>query len=94
MLASEVLATALIVLYPVELAVEFRIEHEDVAGILHYLLQARTRAWEVILCRKDCSSQNFPPCKHCRWETRFVFLPSRVRVINLAVQRKPHVSGC
>ena len=41
------LATVPIVLYLVELAVEFRIEQEDVASILHY---ARTHAWKVILC--------------------------------------------
>ena len=30
-------------------------EQEVVASILHYLLQAKTRTWKVILCRKDCS---------------------------------------
>ena len=59
MLASEVLTTAPIVLYPVELAVELRIEQKDVAGILDHLLQARTRASKVILCRQDCSCTAF-----------------------------------
>ena len=43
MLASEVLATAPIVLYSAELSVELRIEQGDVTGILYYLLQARAR---------------------------------------------------
>ena len=91
MLASEVLATAPIVLYPVELAVEFRIEQEGVASILHYLLQARTRAWKVILCRKDFNCTPFAALQTL-WIGNTFCLPTGVQDINLAVKRKPYIS--
>ena len=92
MLANEVLANATIVLYPVELAVEFRIEREDVASILHYLLQARTHASKVVQCRRDCSCTAFAALQTLWIGNRFC-LPTGVRVINLAVKRKPYASG-
>ena len=49
-LESKVVATAPIVLYPVELIVGLWIEQDDVGYILHYLLQAKARALEVVLC--------------------------------------------
>ena len=41
-------ATAPIVLYSAELAVELGVEQEDVASILYYLLQARARGGESV----------------------------------------------
>ena len=49
-LASEVLATTPVVLYPVQFAVELRIEQEDVSCLLYNLLQARARTSEIVLC--------------------------------------------
>ena len=92
MLASEVLATARTVLYPVEFAMEFRIEQEDVASIPHYLLPVKTRTRKVILCRKDFSCTPFAVLQTL-WIANMFRLPTGIRVINLIVKRQPYDNG-
>ena len=49
-LAIEVLAATLVVLYLVQFVVELRIEQEDVSWLLYNLLQARAGTSEISLC--------------------------------------------
>ena len=79
--------------YPVELTVELRIEQEDVASVLHYPLKAKTRASKVVLCRQGCSCAAFAT-QQTLWIGNTVYLPTEVRVINLAMGSEPYVGGC
>ena len=81
MLASEVLTTAPVVLYTVELSVELRIEEEGMASIFHYLLQEKTCS-----CTAVAALQTL-------WIGITFCLPTKVRVNNLTVKKKPYVSG-
>ena len=83
--ASEAFA---IVLYPVELTMEPKIEQEGMARILHYLLQAIARASKAILCRRDCNLPALAIPQILRTRNT-PCPPTGPRAVNLAMKKSP-----